>query len=280
MPIDRRTILCGLGASATLPLIARHARTPTSALILLAGFLTVTAPSQVTPLQFDVASVKAVQPGNLAPGRITADPGRLRAQSVSIGALAAYAYDLQPGQIVGLNAVPGLYDVEGKADGPHSQAELRAMLQSLLAERFGLKFHRELREMPVARLVAGKDLKLKPAGLTEADPRGFTLRASDRGPGYLKAKASAISLEWLTENLSSHFSELIVDSTGLKGLYEFDVDFEYDRADAADESVPEREAANRIREGLLSALGLKLQPGKKAEVEVIVVDRVERPASN
>ena len=35
-----------------------------------------------------------------------------------------------------------------------------------------------------------------------------------------------------------------------------------------------------IREGLISALGLKLQSVKKAQVEVLVIDQVERPDAN
>jgi uncharacterized protein (TIGR03435 family) len=41
-----------------------------------------------------------------------------------------------------------------------------------------------------------------------------------------------------------------------------------------------REASNHVREGLLSALGLKLQNGRKERVEVLVIDRVERPEAN
>jgi uncharacterized protein (TIGR03435 family) len=115
------------------------------------------------------------------------------------------------------------------------------MLQSLLAERFRLKFHLEMREMPVERLVIGKDLKPEATELVEADPRGLTLRASDRGRGFLKARASAMSLEWFAEDLSGHLARLVVDGTGLKGLYEFDVDFEIDTADVLDSRAPVRE---------------------------------------
>jgi uncharacterized protein (TIGR03435 family) len=41
-----------------------------------------------------------------------------------------------------------------------------------------------------------------------------------------------------------------------------------------------REAGNHLYEDLLSALGLKLQNGKKAQVEVLVTDQVERPEAN
>jgi uncharacterized protein (TIGR03435 family) len=237
-------------------------------------------PSRVAPLQFEAASVKAVQPENLAPSRITTDPGRLKAQSVSIDALIAYAYGVQPVQIVDLKSGLGLYDVEGKADGAYTPAELRVMLQGLLAERFRLKFHREMREMPVERLVIGKRLMLQATESTEADPHGFTLRASERGPSFLKAKASAMSLEWLANHLSGRLSKLVVDETGLKGVFQFEVDFEFDRAEAVDVRIPEREVSNHIREGMLSALGLKLESGKKAQVEVLVIDQVERPEAN
>jgi uncharacterized protein (TIGR03435 family) len=238
-------------------------------------------PSHVAPLQFDVASVKAVQAEGLGPSRITADPGRLNAQSVSIAALIAYAYGVQPAQIVDLKPGLGLYyDVEGKADGAYSLAELRVMLRGLLAERFRLKFHREIREMQVDRLVIGRDLKLKATELAEADPRGFTLRVSERGPGFLKAKASAMSLEWLANDLSGHLGTLVLDGTGLNGLFEFEVDFEFDAAYVADRNVSFREARNHIWEGLISALGLKLQSGKKAQVEALMIDHVERPEAN
>lgn len=232
------------------------------------------------PLQFEAASVKPVQPENFARSRITTDPGRLKAQSVSIGALIEYAYGVQPIQIVGLKSGPDIYDVEGKAAGDYAPAELRVMLQGLLAERFGLKFHREMREMRVDRLVVGKDLKLQAAELADADPRGFTLHASDRGPSFLKAQATAMSLEWLANDLSGHLSSLVVDGTGLKGFFAFDVDFEFDRDDVRDLRVPAREAANHMREGLLSALGLKLEGGKKAQVETLVIDRIERPVAD
>jgi uncharacterized protein (TIGR03435 family) len=128
--------------------------------------------------------------------------------------------------------------------------------------------------------VVGKGLKLKPTELTEADPRGFSRHASEGRPDFLTAKATAMSLEWLANNLSGHFSRLVVDGTGLKGLFEFEVDFELDAAEARDVRVPVREASNHIREALLSGLGLKLQGGKKEQVEVLVIDHVERPEAN
>jgi len=119
-------------------------------LLLLTAVAWAQEPLSVVPLQFDAASVRAVQPEDLAPSRITAGPGRLKAQSISVGALIAFAYRVQPAQIAGVKSALGIYDVEGKADDVYSRDELRVMLQGLLAQRFRLKFHREMREMTVA----------------------------------------------------------------------------------------------------------------------------------
>ena len=234
-----------------------------------------------TKLQFDATSVKAVQADIFFPSGITSNPGRLKAQSMSVGALISYAYEVHSTQIVDLKSGLGLYDVEGKADGAYSQAELRVMLQGLLAERFHLKFHRETREIAVDRLVIANELKasqLHATLFTEADPRGYKLYASKRGPNFLTAKATAMSLERLADAFSR--TTLVVDGTGLKGLYEFEVDFEIDRTEITDKNVAESDAASHVREALLSAMGLKLQGAKKAPVEVLVIDRVERPDPN
>lgn len=237
-------------------------------------------PMRVHSLRFEVVSVKEIQPENLHPRRITAGAGRWRGESVSIDNLIAYAYGVQPAQIVGMKSGFGMYDIEGKADGAYSQGELRVMLQGLLTDRFRLKFHSEKRELPAELLVTGKDLKLKATTLADADPRGFRLGTSDRGTNFLKAKATALSLGWLADNLSARLSKLVLDETGLKGLYEFDVEFEFDRTEVMDTRVPVGEASSHIMQELVSALGLKLRSTKKAQVEVLVIDQLERPNAN
>jgi uncharacterized protein (TIGR03435 family) len=73
--------------------------------------------------------------------------------------VSADANPLLEGQIVGGRSWIGtdLFDIEAKAEssaiGP---AELQSMLQSLLEDRFQLRYHREERELPVLSLVVGK----------------------------------------------------------------------------------------------------------------------------
>jgi uncharacterized protein (TIGR03435 family) len=72
------------------------------------------------------------------------------------------AYNLMGHEVVypSTNALtPDHYDIAAKAEGdpPRTRLEFRPTLQSLLADRFQLKFHREMRKLPVYFLVVGKN---------------------------------------------------------------------------------------------------------------------------
>jgi uncharacterized protein (TIGR03435 family) len=91
-------------------------------------------------------------------------PGRLTA-SAPLRLLMQNAYTVQPFQIAGgpawINSER--YEIEAKADGNASRAEMFLMLRSLLEDRFQLKIHREIKELPVYALVAAKSgFKLPP----------------------------------------------------------------------------------------------------------------------
>jgi uncharacterized protein (TIGR03435 family) len=159
-------------------------RTLTDFLLALAGF------AQTT--EFEVAPIKPHAPGVLGISNITTDPGRLRAEYVDIKQLIGYAYDVHPLVIAG--DVPATrFDVEGKAEGAHTRAELRLMLQALLADRFGLRLHRETPELLVDALVVGKSPKLQASEATDPDPRGFVLHSS-KLPNHVAVEGHAISL--------------------------------------------------------------------------------------
>jgi uncharacterized protein (TIGR03435 family) len=83
---------------------------------------------------------------------------RVRLEGYTAIGLIVQAYDLQPYQISVTPAVSRhdetYFDVVAKAEGDDTptKAEFREMLQTLLAERYNLKVHRELKEMPVYAL--------------------------------------------------------------------------------------------------------------------------------
>jgi uncharacterized protein (TIGR03435 family) len=169
------------------------------------------------------------------------------------------------------------YDVFAKAEGnqPRTRNEFRKMLQALLAERFKLAVHREMKDMPVYALVVGK-------GGTK-----FKESAPDAGEGATIMMDSKTQDEDLTapkctmEILADHLTDLIggdrpvMDRTGLKGNYNIRL-----RATPAwrmdeDPQLGEISAFIAVQE----QLGLRLESAR-APVEILVVDHWEKPTAN
>jgi uncharacterized protein (TIGR03435 family) len=142
---------------------------------------------------FDVNSAKLAPPGKVIGFKITADPGRLKSDNVSLGQLIEFAYNVPAAKIIG-QLPRDRFDVEGQADGAHTRAEHRLMLQSLLAERFGLRLHRESREIRVDALVLGKSPKLQATEITDPDPDSTSTAASSSTTPPLKAVASPLKI--------------------------------------------------------------------------------------
>ncbi|MGA2262712.1 MAG: TIGR03435 family protein [Acidobacteriota bacterium] len=115
------------------------------------------------PTSFEVASIKPSDPSpnGMFMVRIGASPGgRWTASGITVGMLIQQAYDVRDYQISGapswLNSER--YDIVAKADVPNITRDMaKVLLQSLLAERFNLKIHRETKELPIYALVIGKD---------------------------------------------------------------------------------------------------------------------------
>src|SRR3954469_21122340 len=135
-------------------------RSITTTLLL---FVATTAYSQT----FEVASVKAAAPQN--DGRIMVsmggDPGRIDYTNVSLRDLVRQAYDVKDYQVVAPDWMNSArFDVQAKLPPDTPREARNVMMQNLLAERFGLKIHKENKELPVYHLVAGKNgPKLKKA---------------------------------------------------------------------------------------------------------------------
>src|SRR5215470_1559610 len=98
-------------------------------------------------------------------------PGRISFNSVSIKECIMAAYDLRTYQVAGPPSLSSdRFDIAATAGGPALNAELRGMLKTLLADRFRLRVHVELRELAAYRLITTKN-----------GPK-LTLAATD-GPG-------------------------------------------------------------------------------------------------
>src|SRR5262245_31234963 len=140
------------------------------------------------------------------------------------------------------------------------------MLQALLAERFKLKVHRETREMPIYILVvANNGSRLTPAKDDERPMVGGT------GPGRMQFQKT--SMVTLAQNLSENLSQMVIDKTGLSGMFDFTLEW------ATDLSQPDPDRRPSIFTAVQEQLGLRLESGK-GPVEVLIVDGVEKPSEN
>ena len=236
--------------------------------------LSIAAPAQpAPPAAFEVASVKASQPGapSIEPG-----PSSLTMRHVSMNACIAWAFNIQEPQIVGLNWLNDVtFDIFAKSAAPAAEAELRNMLQALLADRFKLTFHRETREIPALTLVvSSKGHKLKSA----EKPGNPSFRT-----GKMSLTGTGATLGELTLFLSRELREPVIDQTGLKGLFNYTLDINAYVTDEIRKSGgdgPPMEANSIIAQAMQSQLGLRVE-AKKVAVSMLAVDHLEKfPTEN
>jgi uncharacterized protein (TIGR03435 family) len=171
---------------------------------------------------FEVASVKALpEPGRWVSPRVI-NPQLVKAQTV-LERLISWAYHVSDFQVVGGPAwiLQDRYDLQATAERPSNEDEMREMMRGLLAERFGVKLHREMREVPVYALVVGKNgLRMKEAENAAAGSSGeINIR-----PGDLVG--SGATMELLCRILTDNLERPVVDETGLTGHYDFRVSYE------------------------------------------------------
>lgn len=240
------------------------------------GLQTFAAASSAQRPTFEVATIK---PNNQSvkfehDGKTEFLGDTLRMQDVSVNTCIELAYHVQDSQISG----PGWlesdkFDITAKADGPEDDATMKLMLQSLLADRFGLKFHREPREMKAIVLtVASGGAKLRLAKAPDAKP--FRENSAN---GTI---AKSMPIGEFADFLSGPLQIPVVDQTGLTGKYDFAIDFTPYLPDPAKNMDGTRpDTTSILKAALNDELGLKMTAGK-ASVDVLIVDHVEQPSQN
>jgi uncharacterized protein (TIGR03435 family) len=167
-----------------------------------------------------------------------------------------------------------LYAAMQKMTPAQQREQVNLMEQSLLADRFKLKVHFETREMPVYALVVGKGgAKLTPA--KEGEPHSLSIIDVEQG---LQMKAVGITLDqWIQSPFLG--GRTVVDQTGLKGAYDFTLTWGREEPVVSDAGQGSGADAPLLPSAIQEQLGLKLVP-TKGQVEVIVIDHVERPSAN
>ncbi len=275
-------------------------------LLLLAGSLVwvLVHAQSLAPLEFEVASVKphplpvgvfmrrpwspAIQcPAGFLHCGITGN--RFDDEAASLKDLIVDAYGVQTIQISGLptwaDSGHDLYDIHAKVAGGHvpTLGQVRSMLQTLLADRFQLKIHRETRELPVYALTRTK----KPPKLVPRQKRCIPHGAAKGARGRAEPEIDdpdAFEWSWAAEleMLTAFADRPVIDKSGLVGPSYCTVDGK-DPLQAIELALgpgggrdPDGPSVFTVSE---ETWGLKLEP-QKAPVDILVIDRAERPSLN
>ena len=246
------------------------------------------ASAQAAPAPLPAFEVATIKPFNIndngTSGFVSYPGGRVNVGYASLRVLVFYAFDVQGYQIVGGPdwIDKERYNIVGRAPASSDSAtarkasfqttpndEQRKMLQSLLAERFGFKFHRETKEGPVYVLTKGNNkLQMQDAKDKDGYMRGAIIMKQG---GIVDGEADAqnIPMSYFASVLSRHLGRPVLDQTGLTGSYDFHLNPD-------DPTNTDMEAAVF---DVVKRLGLKITPGK-GPIETIVIDNATKPTEN
>jgi uncharacterized protein (TIGR03435 family) len=215
--------------------------------------------AQTQPV-IEAATVKANRGASLTID-FDRDPTRVWFMNMNARQMVHWAYDVPMFMVAGGPAwmERDRWNVEMKNDIPSTEAQQRALLQTLFAERFKLRVHWESREIPKLRMVAVKSGKLR--GADSAVERSVRW-------GHGSMEAHSITIAMLAEYLQNELDMQIEDATGLSGKYDFKLEWARDPG-AADATAPSLFTA-------IQEFGLKLE-SIKGPVRVLVIDSGEKP---
>jgi uncharacterized protein (TIGR03435 family) len=260
-------------------------------------------------VQFDVASIR-LSPADahmMYPPNGSAE--NFSARMTTVESMIGFAYDIpvtigmsmDPAHFFlphpqRLSGEPGWvftdrYDLTAKLDGPPleawtrltkdaQKAQLRLMMQALLADRFKLTMRHETRQMPVYALVVAKGGPKFAAGAvapaavdagSDAKKPYVSPWKLDRGliAGQGRTMDGLVEMLGMQRELDSR---KILDQTGLKGKYDFSLKW-----GSVDD--PHETDGPSLFTAIQEQMGLKLQP-EKTPMDVLVVDHIERPSAN
>lgn len=242
-------------------------------------------PADANP-SFEVATIKPSHPdqSNVPMNKSVVVQGRnFSTGNTSLSDLIGYAYGVQVKQVMGgpewldkdkydIAAVPD-------AEGQPNAAQWKTMLQKLLADRFGLKFHHDKRELLAYVLSVGKNgPKLTKSESANPLPR-LGLQPGPGGITSISGNATMVDFTGFLQIIV--LDRPVVDQTGITGRYDFQFTFMPDDSEFGGHPPP-LPASENPAPGLFEAIqqiGLKLD-AEKAPVDVIVIDHVERPSAN
>jgi uncharacterized protein (TIGR03435 family) len=231
---------------------------------------------------FEVATIKPSDPAAQGQGINVNPSGHFTMRNTPLVDLIKFTYGLHPKQIAGAPSwvESERFDILGKPDLPGlaSTPQFKALIMKLLAERFGLEFHREKRELSAYVMTVDK------AGIkmTKSENPVPLYGIGGRGPGAVGVR-NATMAEFADFLQSRLLERPVVDQTGLKERFDFTLEWKPDPSQLGPNPPAQLPANVEDRPDLMTAmrvqLGLKVESGK-APVEVLVIDKLTKPTEN
>jgi uncharacterized protein (TIGR03435 family) len=273
---------------------------------LLLGGIVCLAASTFAQEVFDVASVKPNRSGSTEIFFNILPDGHYRAVNATVREIirSAYGFDYQMFQIVDGPAWIDTerFDIDAKPSGAASPEQVALMVRSLLGDRFRLILRTATRDLPIYALVRTRPDAPLGAQLRRASGNCQTMQLGANGipgpsapdaprcgvrigPGPNGARLTVVgrTVEQIAAGLRPHVERWVVDATGLTGTFDAEIDFAREQRrigppidPSALEAPP---SAVSIYTAVQEQLGLRLE-SRRGPVEVLVIDRIERPASN
>lgn len=244
--------------------------------LTIIGYAQTTAGAVAQPV-FEVASIKRSK--NAAPNFTAFDPGGLRfsATNASLKLLVMTAYDVNDRHVAGgpswFNSE--FYNIEAKAEHPVSPGQIHSMLQTLLADRFKLMLHKETKPLPTYILRCKESNRKLRSNRSGGEAR---IRRDSDGRTIFENVPMG-QLAWF---IAVRMRRDVVDETGLKGNYDFEVAWTPDllRGVGQDGTAAPSDLDNAsIFAALREQLGLVLI-AEKRPAEILVIDHAEKPSPN
>jgi uncharacterized protein (TIGR03435 family) len=268
---------------------------------------------------FEVVSIKPNRTNQGIPLVVFQPGGRMIAANVNIRQVILVAYTIDNLQLVDAPdwTTSERFAIEARTGDSMPTSTIRLMLRSMLAERFNLVAHTERRNLPIVAMTMARPDKRPgpklvpsgpecrrirppegipipppppppPPGAANAAPIRIILETDEPPrrrcgamvtPGWMSA--GNITMQEFTRPLSQVLRRPVINETGLDGEFDLDVIFSPEGLGGALVGPPPASVSDApsLETALRDDLGLRLE-SRRGPVDVLVVDRIDRPTEN
>ena len=258
------------------------------AFVLLAATIPIAA-SQSPPTTkpaFEVASVRPAPAATteLDRGSIRITPTGVVATRFTLIELIYTAYSLKPFQLLDVPEwiKTARYDVQGRTSQPTDDSGVRAMMRTLLEDRFKLKLRREMKPLPIYALEVVRPSERLREVKSEEGPQARISMVPGASGMLMRLTGEQTTMSQVSDVFTAVLlasGRPVIDQTGLSGRYSFTLDWAPDPPPGTGAPTAASLPSGPTLQTAIRELGLRLNE-EKGPVDVFVIESVARPAEN